>query len=365
LRPRKRPRKGLANFVRNRVSSGANLKKKRDTGMLKTMREGSAFFIKGVMVFVVVTFVGTIFVVWGVKSTPGELGRRGVIAVVGDREIMATDYQDALRRQVEMYKQLFGDKLDEKMLESMNLKQQVLERLIRRALVLQYAERMGLDVGPDELVAEIQRIPAFAGKDGFNRQRYLDVLRANRLSPERFEAEMRRDLTERKVEGLVRDSVKVSTDEARGVFMRVRRQLTVEVAQFPASDEGKKGAETVTLAVGKGKTLPAAGQEAGVSVKTYGPFPVTTPPREIPDPDAFRQAVNFLKPGEMSPLVTGEKALYLLRLVSEKNPSAEEFEKDKAAFEMQLLMTKREAVLGDWVRQLRQTAKVTVEADNI
>ena len=137
-----RPRKGLANFVRNRVSSAANLKRKRDTGMLKTMREGSAFFIKGVMVFVVVTFVGTIFVVWGVKSTPGELGRRGVIAVVGDREIMATDYQDALRRQVEMYKQLFGDKLDEKMLESMNLKQQVLERLIRRALVLQYAERI-------------------------------------------------------------------------------------------------------------------------------------------------------------------------------------------------------------------------------
>jgi hypothetical protein len=360
-----RPRKGLANFVRNGVSSTKNLQRKRDTGMLKTMREGSAFFIKGVMVFVVVTFVGTIFMVWGVKSTPGELGRRGVIAVVGNTEIMAPDYQDALRRQVEMYKQLFGDKLDEKMLEAMNLKQQVLERLIRRALVLQYAERMGLEVGADELVAEIQRIPAFAGKDGFNRQRYLDVLRANRLSPERFEAEMRRDLTERKVEGLVRDSVKVSTAEARDVFMRVRRQLTVEVAQFPASDEGKKQAETVTLAVGKGKTLPAAGQAAGVAVKTYGPFPVATPPKEIPDPDAFRQAVNFLKPGEMSPLVTGEKALYLLRLVSETTPPAEEFEKDKAAFEMQLLLTKREAVLGDWIRQLRQTAKVTVEADNV
>jgi hypothetical protein len=76
------PRKDLANFVRNRVSSAANLQRKRDTGMLKTMREGSAFFIKGVMVVVVLTFVGTIFVVWGVKSTPGELGRRGVIAVV-------------------------------------------------------------------------------------------------------------------------------------------------------------------------------------------------------------------------------------------------------------------------------------------
>jgi parvulin-like peptidyl-prolyl isomerase len=333
--------------------------------MLKTMREGSAFFIKGVMLFVVVTFVGTIFVVWGVKSTPGELGRRGVIAVVGNSEIMVDDYQQAMRRQVEMYKQVFGDKLDDKLLESLNLKQQVLDRLIRRALVLQYAERMSLEASPDEMIAEIQRIPAFAGKDGFNRQRYLDVLRANRLSPERFETEMRRDLTERKIEGLVRDSVKVSEAEAREVFLRVRRQLTVEVAQLPAGDEGKQAAETITLATGKGKTLTAAGQEAGVAVKRYGPFPVTTPPKEIPDPDAFRQAVNFLKPGEMSPLVTGEKASYLLRLVSQQSPPLDEFEKDKAAFQMQLLMTKREAVLGDWIRQLRQTAKVTVEVDNL
>jgi peptidyl-prolyl cis-trans isomerase D len=178
------------------------------------MREGSAFFIKASCCSL--TFVGTIFVVW--ESNPRqELGRRGVIAVVGNSEIMADDYQQAMRRQVEMYKQVFGDKLDDKLLESLNLKQQVLDRLIRRALVLQYAERMSLEASPDEMIAEIQRIPAFAGKDGFNRQRYLDVLRANRLSPERFETELRRDLTERKIEGLVRDSVKVSEAEAREV----------------------------------------------------------------------------------------------------------------------------------------------------
>ena len=41
--------------------------------MLKKMREGSAYFIKGVMLVVAITFIGTIFVVWGVKSTPGDL----------------------------------------------------------------------------------------------------------------------------------------------------------------------------------------------------------------------------------------------------------------------------------------------------
>lgn len=333
--------------------------------MLKTMREGSAFFVKGVMLVVVVTFIGTIFIVWGVKSTPGELGRRGIVAVVGGTEITADEYQQSLRRQIEMYRQMFGDKLDDKMLESMNLKQQVLDRMIRRALVLQYAQRISLQAGQDELVAEIQRFPVFAGKDGFNRQRYLDILKANRLTPERFEADLRRELTERKVEGLVRDSVKVSEAEAREVFVRVNRKLTVDVVQLAAGEEGKKVAETITLATGKGKTLTAAGQEAGAQVKTYGPFPVNTPPKEIPDPDAFRQAVMLLKSGEMSPLVAGQKASYLLRLASEQNPPAEDFEKDKAAFQMQLLMAKREAVLGDWVRQLRQTAKITVDADSL
>src|SRR3974377_1669035 len=104
--------------------------------MLKRMREGSAYFIKGVMLLVVVAFIGTIFVVWGVKSTPGELGRRGVVATVSGVDIPLDDYQQALRQQMEVYKQLFGEKVDPKMLESLDLKRQVVEQLIRRVLVL-------------------------------------------------------------------------------------------------------------------------------------------------------------------------------------------------------------------------------------
>jgi peptidyl-prolyl cis-trans isomerase D len=137
------------------------------------MREGSAYFIKGVMAFLVVAFVGTIFWEWGVRSTPGGLGRRGVVATVGGTEISLDDYQQALRQQIAVYRQVFGDQLDQKILESMNLRQQVMDQLIRRVLVLQYAERMGIGVSPDEMADEIRRIPAFAGQDGFNRQRYL------------------------------------------------------------------------------------------------------------------------------------------------------------------------------------------------
>ena len=64
-------------------------------------------------------------------------------------------------------------------------------------------------------------------------------------------------------------------------------------------------------------------------------------------------------------LVTGQKASYLLRLESQLEPSTEEFEKEKSTFQTQVLLGKREAVVADWVLQLRQTAKVVVEPDSL
>ncbi|MBI4536420.1 MAG: SurA N-terminal domain-containing protein [candidate division NC10 bacterium] len=333
--------------------------------MLKTMREGGAYFIKGVMVVVVLTFLGTIFVVWGMKSTPGEMMRRGVIATVGDVEITQEEYQQALRRQIDMYKQLFGDRLDEKMLESLNVKRAVADRLIRRQIVLRYAAQRGLEVGTEEVVDSIRQIPAFAGKEGFTRQRYLDVLKANRLTPAWFETQVRLDLTERKVEDLVRESVKVSETELREAFRQARRKLTVEVVQLPAGEDGKKLADQITVARAKEVPLAAAAKDAGASVKTIGPFSMAVPPQDIPDPQPFLQAASILKVGETSPLVAGAKASYLLRLVSQEDPSPEEFEKERATFQLQFLGMKREMVLADWLREVGKTVAVRLEMEGL
>jgi parvulin-like peptidyl-prolyl isomerase len=335
--------------------------------MLKRMREGSAYFIKGVMLLVVVAFIGTIFVVWGVKSTPGELAQRGVIASVAGTEISLVDYQQALRQQIEVYRRLFGDQIDQKMLESLDLKRQVVEQLIRRVLILQYAERMGIGASEEELADEIRRIPAFSGQDGFSRQRYMDILRANRLTPERFEADLRRSMTERKVEALIRGAAKLSEGEAKEAFRQIHRRIVVEVVQLPAGEGGKKLADKITVALGQHPSLARAAREANVTAKSYGPFPLDALPKDIPDPEAFRQGVSLLKPGEVSPLVTGQKASYLIRLVSQQDPAeaAYEKDKDKEAFRGQLLFQKRAAVFADWLFELRRTAKVTLDQDSL
>jgi len=332
--------------------------------MLKTMREGSAFFVKGVMAFVVITFVGTIFIVWGVKSAPGDLGRRGVVAVVGNQEITADEVRTALQKQMEYYKQLLGDKFDEKIFEALNIRQQVLEGLIRRALMLQYADRNGLAVSWATVDDTFRKLPAFQGPDGqYSKQRAEDILRANRMSYDRLRDDLRADLTVRNVQGLVQSAAKVSDAEARQQFDQMHRRLTVEAAELPAGEEGKKIADAITVAVGKGKSLAEAAKEVGKPLKTFGPFQATTPPKDIPDPDVFRQAADILQPGEMSPLVSGQKASYLLKLVAVQPPSQEEFEKEKATFEMQLLSAKRELVLADWLRELRRQGNVSIEGD--
>ncbi len=333
--------------------------------MLKRMREGGAYFIKGVMLVVVITFIATIFVVWGVQSTPRDLARRGIVASVAGAEISAEDYQRALRDQIETFRRIFKDKFDEKTLDALNIKEQVLEQMIRRILVLQYAERNGITVTPEEMREEIRRFPAFGGKEAFTRQRYLQVLQANRLTPERFEADLRRELLERKVDTLIRGAVRVSDEEVREGFRQLNRRLTVEVAQLPAGDEGKKLADKITVAIGQGKSLADAAKEAGVTLKTYGPFPAMSPPSDILDPGPFRQAVSALKPGESSPLVVGQKASYLVRLVKQEDPPQEEFDKDKAVFQDQMLLQKRAQVFTDWLHQLRAATKITVDRESL
>ena len=70
----------------------------------------------------------------------------------------------------------------------------------------------------DELRARIQQVRAFQEDGRFSRERYLAVLRQVRIEPGDFEADQRRELVRRKMEGLVKDGVKVSPDELQQAY---------------------------------------------------------------------------------------------------------------------------------------------------
>ena len=83
--------------------------------MLKAMRMNlkSLSFTLWLVIF---AFIGTTFLVWGIRSTPGGgIARAGIIAQIDKEKVSIEEFRDAYRTLYEHYRKSMGDKFDEEM----------------------------------------------------------------------------------------------------------------------------------------------------------------------------------------------------------------------------------------------------------
>lgn len=159
-------------------------------------------------------------------------GKVNRVAEVNGNVITIDQYYDAYNNLIEGYKRQFGDNFDESMLDALNIKQQVVNSLIERELIIQEAGRLNVRVTDEELAKSIQSISYFQ-KDGiFDNRYYVNVLRRNRMSPEQFETSQRQSLLLGKLRELVMGSVKVSDDEAREWFFYNNEKINLDYVAF-------------------------------------------------------------------------------------------------------------------------------------
>ena len=90
---------------------------------------------------------------------------------------------------------MFKGSLTPELLKNLNIKNSLLEEMIEARLVLQEARRLGLTASDDELMNAIAQAPEFHVNGRFNKERYIQLLRANRLTPAQFEEDQRKQLT--------------------------------------------------------------------------------------------------------------------------------------------------------------------------
>ncbi|MBW2602634.1 MAG: SurA N-terminal domain-containing protein, partial [Deltaproteobacteria bacterium] len=190
--------------------------------MLHLMRKHAGSWLIKVVLGVIVV----VFVFWGVGSYRAREGNR--VAIVNGEVIALDEYRGAYKRLMEQYREQFGDALDQKLLKSLNLREQVLEQLINRRLLLQEAGHLGLQVGNDELLKAIQGIGAFHENGRFSSRQYRRTIAANRMTPEVFEQSMKEDLLAEKMRGIVLGSIKVSDAEALETFKWREEMVSIE-----------------------------------------------------------------------------------------------------------------------------------------
>jgi peptidyl-prolyl cis-trans isomerase D len=197
--------------------------------MMSTLRDKRT--MKIILGFVIVAFVATIFLAWGMKFQKNPRINADLLAKVGSEEITYSDFQKAYQPQLD---QLYAiRKASPGLDETTALKQRVLDTMIDNSILKQTAKKLRITVTDEEVAAILQREPYFADETGkFSRTKYLQVLQANQLTPEIFEAAQHSDLLMQKIRGILMDSVLYNGDGLDDFRTLLSRRLKADYIQL-------------------------------------------------------------------------------------------------------------------------------------
>jgi peptidyl-prolyl cis-trans isomerase D len=162
------------------------------------------------------------FAFWGIQWTQ-RVGAVGEVAEVGGQRISEQEFSDALRQQQDRLRGMLGKNFDPAMFDSPAMRREVLDGMIAQQLLMQHAARNYLTVSDQTLVETTMSIPAFQVDGKFSRERYDITLQNERMSPEAFDAALRRDLTIQQLGSALADSGFASKSAAEQ-FARLRAQ---------------------------------------------------------------------------------------------------------------------------------------------
>jgi peptidyl-prolyl cis-trans isomerase D len=194
--------------------------------------------------FVIIIFAIIIlgFVFFGVtpssKQNVDEASQ--VVATVNGSAITSGEYTNIYRRQLDYYKNIFKDRLDDELLATLNLREKAMESLIERRLVFQEAKNRRLKASKEEVQARIRQYPVFKKDGAFDEATYFAILQQNHLKPTEFEESISTEIIIGKMQQDVVAKVDISNDEAREAFVKENKQIKLEYVKIaPKSFEGK------------------------------------------------------------------------------------------------------------------------------
>lgn len=200
--------------------------------MLQTIRDHTAGWIAGVIILLLVVP----FAFWGIGDYFGLVVKNNAAEVNG-QEISLPDFQQAYQGRYNQLRQLLGDKFSPELIDEPRLRQEVLDRLIDRALVMQHLTELGYQVSDSAVLAKIHEMPAFQQDGKFSAENYKMQLAMSGYTPALFEAGLREDLKLAQLQQAVLATAFATTPELERVvsLWDEERQLayvTVPVTKF-------------------------------------------------------------------------------------------------------------------------------------
>lgn len=173
--------------------------------MLKSMRQHAKYFY--VLFFIVILS----FIFWGVGTV--DQNTANVVAELGNQKISAEEYWRAYDRTLRFYRDIYKDEFDEEMEQKLNIRENVLNTLIDKRVLLIVAAELGITVTDEELHDAIKHEPSFLKEGVFDRELYFRTLKYSRITPEVYESIKREERLITKARQLIKLTAYIPDDK--------------------------------------------------------------------------------------------------------------------------------------------------------
>ena len=193
----------------------------------KRKRNWAILFLLVLIIIVFVAFYGG-----------NKMGDRTTseVAMINGEPISQREFAAEYQRTVERYREMLKGQLTEEMIKGLNLKGNIVENLVQKKLVLQEAQSLGLVATDDDVAHQLAKVPEFQVAGRFNKERYLQLLQANRLQPAQFEEDQRNQITLQRLYSIILDSVQVSDAEVRERYRLDQEKINLQFVKLSAND---------------------------------------------------------------------------------------------------------------------------------
>lgn len=177
------------------------------------------------------------FVLVGVSSYQDRGGSSDGVATVDGKKITQQEWENAQRRQIDQARQMMGAQFDQKLFDTPEAKQAILDNLVAERAINAEVARSNLTVSDAVLVKAISDIQQFRKPDGsFDKEGYYAAIAAQGMNEQQFNARMRHDMAVQQLVGSIQQTAFAPRTVSNRLSDINDQEREVQEQLFPAAN---------------------------------------------------------------------------------------------------------------------------------
>ena len=190
------------------------------------------------MQFLLLLIIFPSFAFFGIESyTRSQAAAGAAVATVAGQQVMQAELDADLRDQLDKFRQSYGAQFDPKLMNTPEVKQNVLDELIARKAVAAEVKSNKLLITDQILQQAILATPGLVKADGtFDADKYKAILASRGMSPAMYEQSLRQDMALEQLINAVQNTSIVPKTVAERFAMISEQEREVQALTFKASD---------------------------------------------------------------------------------------------------------------------------------